>query len=593
MRKTHAAIWLFVILLTIPIAFIADAQDETLSSPAPTPDMRGLPLEARQYLVDKYFPGADPMDMRIDSAVEILRVPDAIIADIRKVEWESGQIDKFAANKLFVLVRCPDGMHAIHFRNGKMRNDQLLNASRERVLRRLYSDASYTTRPAEELQRWLAKDYVDTNKVFVNAVSLILGQRRISLDGETVSRAYANYTAPKTNTDALARALGALSESPHAGVNCWAAIWLISRMDKMSFNRETRQYDVPDLQAVQAQQFYENVLYAVKAREELPWGHAASDYDFLQFVLSPRGSGEPLQRWRRHMWDALAPEVVNFTRDDMPKAQEIASHAYGDYFQYEGDTTWEDFGMLTSLTVHEGRCEDCSNVLNIMLWTLGIPACQAYTPWWGHADGNHAWTWVRGAEVPGDGINGVKVYVKTWDGKEDVTKDYSPVTQIKLDTSSTSQDKAQLMVWNSDDWRAVAMEPIKDGKVVFNDVGCRLNFALLVRVPGDADRIADVRTDGSVRWLNMGAPGSENGEAFTAALDAKCALGEFVPDKTYTLQLYTNDGWKDVTCERTATGGMSFAAHPDRLYRITGEGISARPFTAEKDASGAVVTIVR
>jgi len=29
---------------------------------------------------------------------------------------------------------------------------------------------------------------------------------------------------------------------------------------------------------------------------------------------------------------------------------------------------------------------------------------------------------------------------------------------------------------------------------------------------------------------------------------------------------------------------VSFKAHPDRLYRITGEGIANRPFTVELDA---------
>lgn len=592
MRKTQYAIGLLVLLLAIPLSIIARAQDEAAA--APTVDDRGIALEARQYLVEKYFPGADSMDMSIDSAAEIMRVPDAIIADIGKVEWEAGQLDKFAANKLYVLVKCPDGTHAIHFRDGKMRNDQLLDASRERVLRRLYSSDLYTASPAKELWDWQTGKYIDTNKAFVNALTLVMKQHEVTLDGDTVERAYANYTADKTNTKELAHALDALGKSEHAAVNCWAALWLISRMDRMSFNRETRQYDVPDLQAVDAQAFYENVFYAVKAREELPWGHSASDNDFLQFVLSPRGSGEPLQRWRRHMWDALSPEVVNFTRDDMPKAIEIANHAYGDYFQYEGDTTWEDFGMLTSLAVHEGRCEDCSNVLNIMLWTLGIPACQAYTPWWGHADGNHAWTWVRGAgPVPGDGINGVKVYVKTWDGKEDVTKEYSPVTTVRNIAESSSEIPAQLMVWNSDEWRTVAQADVAKDEVVFENVGCRLNFALLVRVALLPDRIADVRTDGSVRWMNVEEIGKESGEAFTAALDAKCALGEFAADKTYALQLYTNDGWKDVASEHTDTGGMSFAAHPDRLYRITGEGISARPFTVEMDGEGKVVVLVR
>jgi hypothetical protein len=139
----------------------------------------------------------------------------------------------------------------------------------------------------------------------------------------------------------------------------------------------------------------------------------------------------------------------------------------------------------------------------------------------------------------------------------------------------------------------VAQAGVKSDEVVFENVGCRLNFALLVRVALLPDRIADVRTDGSVRWMNLAAIGKESGEAFTAALEAKCALGEFAADKAYALQVYTNDGWKDAASERTATGGMSFDAHPDRLYRITGEGISARPWTVEMDAEGKVVVLVR
>lgn len=565
------------------------------AQPQPTDD-RGLPLPVRQYLVEHYFTGTDPMDESIDSAVEILRVPESILVHIRAVEWESNQLERFTANRLYLLVRCPDGTRrAIHFRDGKKRNDRELDESRVRVLKRLYSDASFTAPPAAELKAWLDRDSVDADEVFVAALATMLDKPQLTLDGETAQRAYKNFKAPGTNTDALARALGALSESPYASENCWAAIWLISRMDKMYFMRKKRQYSVCDLKTMDARTFYENVFYAVKARNEFPWGKGISDVDFLQFVLSPRGTGEPLQRWRRHFFEALAPEVAGLGVDEIDLAIAVANNAYGDYFQYEGDTTWEDFGLLTSLAVHEGRCEDMSNVQTALLHTLCIPACQAYTPWWGHCDGNHAWTWIRGiGEFPGDGKNGVKVYVKTWDGNEDVTSEYTPVTTITVATDSDSAERAELLVWNHDEWRVVARTDIENGIVTFNDVGCRLNFALLVRIPGDDDRLADVRPDGSVRWLCLGIEAPRDNKSLAVAYEKSSPLGEFQPEKEYRLEYYTKGGWKQAAMDRTSEGGVTFTARADRLYRLTGEGVSNRPFTVELDAkSGEVITLRR
>jgi len=591
----------FIVLLSLLCAGILGLPTPAITADEETRvqsvDDRGLPLSVRQYLVEHYFAGTDPMDESVDSAVEGLRLPGAILNHIRAVEWESKQLERFASDKLYLLVACPDGsQRAIHFRDGEMRNDRELDDSRVRVLKRLYSDASFTASPAEELQAWLVKDSVDADAVFIAALACVLDQDRLALDGDTVRRARENLTAPDTNADALARALGALAESPYASENCWAAIWLISRMDKMSFVREQRQYSIPDLESIDARSFYENVFYAVKARNEFPWAADVGDAEFLQFVLSPRGTGEPLQRWRRHFYDALAPEVQGLARDEIGLAIAVANNAYGDYFQYEGDTTWEDFGLLTSLAVHEGRCEDMSNVQCALLHTLGIPACQAYTPWWGHCDGNHAWTWIRGVgDVPADGKNGVKVYVKTWDANEDVTSEYTPVTEIAVETASESEERAELMVWNHDEWRAVARTDIKDGQVTFDNVGCRLNFALLVRIPGDDDRLADVRTDGSVRWLCLetrDAP--DEGNAFAVAYEQSSPLGEFQPDKEYTLEYCTMEGWKECSAVRTSAGGLAFTARSDRLYRVAGEGVSNRPFTVELDSnSGEVVTLLR
>lgn len=553
-----------------------------------------VPLSVREYIAEQYFPGVDAASPQLDAAIEVLTVPPAILRHIRDLGWERGQLERYAADKLFLLVSCPNGsVRALHFRRNEIRNDRELDASRVRVLHRLYSDTAFTAPPAPELNCWLWRDSIDAKAVFLHAASVAARRRGPILDAATLERAHGNLTAPGTHADALARALGALADSSGAPENCWAALWLLSRLDQMSFAREQRELSVCDLRTAEAQAFYENVFYAVKARRELPWARSVPDEDFLQQVLSPRGTGEPLQRWRRHFYEALAPEVHGFGARDIDRAIAVATNAYGDYFQYEGDTTWEDFGLLTSLAVHEGRCEDCSNVLNAMLRTLGIPACQAYTPWWGNGDGNHAWTWIRGfGEVPADGANGVKVYVKTWDGKLDVTAGYTPVTTVEFATAVPDGTEAELLVWNHDDWRVVAQERAKCGAVRFENVGCRLNFALCIRVPDEPERIADVRTGGSVRWLNLD-PATPAEGGFTALLDAINALGEFKPDADYTLERYTLDGWQQCPSERTPSSAISFAAHPGFLYRILGEGVAPRPFTVELDPATGGTEILR
>jgi len=568
-----------------------------------------LSVPVLEYLAEKYFVGLDPFDPAITEAVETFVLPEAILDHICKLEWERGQIENFAADKLFVIVHCPDGsLRAITFRDGQVRKDREIDESRARVLRRLYSDEAFIAAPAPELQAWLDRADVDAQAVFKHAVEIAGTSKLPTLDDDTIGRARENMMADETNTDALTRALGALTESEYAAECCRAAVWLISRMDQMFFRREDSDLSISDLKTVEAQLFFENVLYSVKAKNELPWGSGVSDEDFLQQVLSPRCTGEPLQRWRRHFWSALLPEIEGLLADDIDVAMSVASNAYGDYFQYEGDTTWEDFGMLTSLAVREGRCEDCSNVLNAMYRTIGIPACQTYTPWWGHSSGNHAWTWVRGVgDPPRDGNNAVKLYVKTWDGLEDVTAEYVPVTEIDVEivikessdenarqeTDSETEEKAELLVWNHDEWRRVARTPIEEGRALFENVGCGLNFALMVRAPRGADRIADVRTDGSVRWLNLDPVLEYGADSFDVIFDKMSPLGEFLPDAEYTLDVFTLNGWIEHPFEREWTGAISFTGATDRLYRVLGEGISDRPFTVETDAATGEVAVLK
>ncbi|MCZ7605703.1 MAG: hypothetical protein M5U25_06410 [Planctomycetota bacterium] len=580
LSKLRLGIVLATLCLTV---FLSKAEDAPQAAPS------ALPQAVREYLAKTHFGNCDPSDEQIDNGVEHLGVPEAMLAHIRLNKWEAGQLDKFAVNKLHLLVKTPGGeTRSVVFRDGRKRSDRKLSPERERVLRRLYADAAFSAPEAEALRD--ARRKLDPSRVLENAIAAL--DEAHQLDPDTLKRARENLVKAKGGGSELAIALQALGESEHALENRWAGVWLISRLDVMSFNREDKSLSVGDLQAMDARTFYENVYYATKARIDFPWGRKCNDHDFLQQVLSPRGTGEPLQRWRRHFYEALEPELRELKAEDAARAAALARDAAYDFFQYEGDTTWEDFGMLTALAVHEGRCEDCSNVENCMLRAAGFPAAQAFTPWWGHADGNHAWTVIPSLDGSkhGDGARGVKVYLKTWDKLEDITAANTPVTEFSLELDEgVKGEKAALCVWNHDEWRVVARSKLEGRAVTFKDVGRSRNFVLLVQADESADRLLTL-IEGKVIELANPA-GIEPGEgAFACALEKACDLGEFQPDAEYEVQVHTAKGWQAIESERVATGALSFQCDPKRLYRIVGEGINSRPFTATSSDEGPKLT---
>ncbi|KAA0213421.1 transglutaminase domain-containing protein [bacterium] len=532
-----------------------------------------LNAAAREYLLQEHFKSAP---QTLDGALEFLEMPPSIREHCAAEAWEKGQLEKFGVNRQFFLARCPDGKtRAFHFRGDERRNERELTPAQVRVLRRLYSDAAFTAPPPAEFARVRERGRLqglDETLLVARARCEAAG---FKLDEATLARLDRNQKADTTRRGELALALSALAECENAGELCWAALWTISRMDAMSFAREDRSLSKGDLATVEARAFFENVYYAVKARREMPWGRSVSERDFLHHVLSPRGTGEPAQRWRRQFYEALAPELKDVK--DPAEAIKLATDVVYSFFQYEGDTTWEDFGMLTALAVHEGRCEDCSNVENCMLRAVGLPACQAYTPWWGNGDGNHAWTEIPGLrKVSGDGTGGgaVKIFIKTWDGLDDVTDQY--VTVTRLEVAATGDGQASLNVFNHEQWRTLARTPVAQGKALFEKIGCRKPFALVVKVEGMPDRAFAVETDKSVRPLLSGQ--AQDG-LFEARFEKQCVLGEFRPDKPVKVQVWSADGWQEVSAQRVSTGAIQFMASQDCLYRLVGEGLRDRPFT--------------
>ena len=173
--KRFAAVAFALCILPALIAHAAE--------PAETPKpARALTQAARKYLVEKYFKGVDVNDKSLDEACEILRLPKSMADDVSKLEWEKGQLERFATPKLFFLAKCPDGKtRAICFRKDERRNDRALDDARLRILKRLYSDAAYNAKPVPELEHWLDVSQFKTVDLF-RALLGKMADAKLSLD---------------------------------------------------------------------------------------------------------------------------------------------------------------------------------------------------------------------------------------------------------------------------------------------------------------------------------------------------------------------------------------------------------------------------
>lgn len=137
-----------------------------------------------------------------------------------------------------------------------------------------------------------------------------------------------------------------------------------------------------------------NVDYALKARNEMPWGASVPDREFLHFVLPVRVNNENLDESRKVFYEELKERVKNLSMYDAVLEVNHWCHEKVTYTPTDIRTS----SPLATVRTAYGRCGEESTFTVAALRTVGIPARQVYTPRWAHTDNNHAWVeaWVDG-----------------------------------------------------------------------------------------------------------------------------------------------------------------------------------------------------
>ena len=135
--------------------------------------------------------------------------------------------------------------------------------------------------------------------------------------------------------------------------------------------------------------FLEEIRLAYEAKNSFPWGRKISDELFYHYVLPNQVSQEQLTYYREYLMDALR-EVLD-TGETGEEAAVAVNYWCGERVRFE-QTQRQDQGVFHTLASGYGRCEEMMIVYVSALRAVGIPAREAWTPYWATGDNNHAWT---------------------------------------------------------------------------------------------------------------------------------------------------------------------------------------------------------
>ncbi len=136
------------------------------------------------------------------------------------------------------------------------------------------------------------------------------------------------------------------------------------------------------------------VRYAHKAQDRFSWGEDIPEDVYMHFVLPHRVSQEPAVSWREAFYSEIAPRVEGMTMTEAALEVNHWCHEKASFKVSSG----RDQDALTTIRAGYGRCEEEMILTICALRSIGIPARQCYTPYWPHADNNHAWVevWADG-----------------------------------------------------------------------------------------------------------------------------------------------------------------------------------------------------
>lgn len=146
-----------------------------------------------------------------------------------------------------------------------------------------------------------------------------------------------------------------------------------------------------DLRGLTAELLLENVEFAYRARNELPWGKDVPEELFLNDVLPYANVDETREPWRKEFFERCVPLVK-----DCKTPAEAAQRLNVDLFRelklgYSTQRRAANQSPRESILLGKASCTGLSIVLVDACRAVGVPARLVGTPMWSDNRGNHTW----------------------------------------------------------------------------------------------------------------------------------------------------------------------------------------------------------
>lgn len=146
---------------------------------------------------------------------------------------------------------------------------------------------------------------------------------------------------------------------------------------------------LPASDLAQPELLREHLKISLEARKAFGWAREVPEDVFVRYVAWPRVSQEPLEPWRRIFLDSLRPAVESLS--SLERVAVELNRWCDERIDYK-PTQRRDQGPLETWRSGFGRCEEMTIFYISAARSVGVPAREAYTPWWPFTESNHAWT---------------------------------------------------------------------------------------------------------------------------------------------------------------------------------------------------------
>ncbi|MBN1151488.1 transglutaminase domain-containing protein [candidate division WOR-3 bacterium] len=134
---------------------------------------------------------------------------------------------------------------------------------------------------------------------------------------------------------------------------------------------------------------FNSVKYPEISAERFNWSQPIPEEIWKKYVIYPRLSQEPLEDYRPFFFEILADSLD--TCQNARSAVEAIFRWSSSVIKFR-QTSRRDQGPLETFYSGYGRCEELMIFSASICRTFGIPAREAFVPYWSFTDNNHAWT---------------------------------------------------------------------------------------------------------------------------------------------------------------------------------------------------------